>query len=70
MQEVAFVSNRGEICAFRNFFGVLHLLDFVSRNVDGVIVLQRQLNGLMQGDVARTSGIARLLGKSENARQC
>ena len=41
--EGAVISYGGKVCAFRNFFGVLLLLDLVSGDADVVIVLQRQL---------------------------
>jgi hypothetical protein len=63
MYEVAFISNRGEIRAFRNFFGVLLFLNFVFGDVDVVVVLQRQLHGLVQGKVASGSSIALLSSK-------
>ena len=47
MYEVAFISDGGKIRAFRNFLGVLLLLDFVSGDADVVVLLQRQLNGLL-----------------------
>ncbi|HME35694.1 MAG TPA: hypothetical protein VKF84_10690 [Candidatus Sulfotelmatobacter sp.] len=63
MHEVAFIANGGKIGAFRNFFGVLLLLDRVFGDADVMIVLQRQLHGLVQVDVAGGSGTAWLSSK-------
>ena len=66
MNEVAVISYGGKVFAFRDFFGVLLLLDFVCGDVDVVVVLQGQLHGLVQGNVA--SGAAVSPGSAAKAR--
>ena len=52
MHEVAFISNAGKIFAFHRLLGLLLLLDLVFGDADQVVVLKRQLDGLMQSDLS------------------
>ena len=65
MHEGALIAYGGQVCAFRDFRRMLLRFDVVCSDVDVVVVLQRQLHGLMQRYVASESGIAWLSGKGE-----
>jgi hypothetical protein len=63
MYEGALIAYGGQVRAFRDFCRVQLCFDVVCSDVDVVVVLQRQLHGLMQSNVASGSGIAWLSSK-------
>src|SRR5208283_3574628 len=65
VHEKAVISYGGKIRALSNFLCVLLLLDLVASDADVVIVLKRQLDGLLQSNMPRQSGVAGLLSKNQ-----
>ncbi len=62
MHEAAVIAYRRKIRTLRNLLRMLFFLHRVAGDSDIVVALERQLNSLLQCDVAWRRGVTRFLG--------
>jgi hypothetical protein len=70
VNESALISDGWEVGTLGSLFDVLLLFNLELIDTDQVVMLERQLNGLLQCDVSWRRGRIGLLGRCKNIQEC